>query len=242
MSLTNYEGTSASIPEIISMRAAEEKPAVRTKGIYPKKESLILSTLETAQIKLREKGWKSVMVTEEIVAQKRNEFKSTLDSKIANQAEKSPNSVERERVMKTTNKGTEGVKKLLQHDYDKEAPAYYARFGIHRVGKGYKMRTSIATRLTDIQTMLAHIGELNTQGNMYNAEFWQKNYDDMLAVSENIVNRTGGTSMDVAGMNQLKKETNILFNYIICLIKANTPKEYWSAAIREFGFMKEFYN
>jgi hypothetical protein len=235
-----------SSPEIPSERGKEnpggDAVPKRSRGTYPKKEAGILLTFETVIAKLEEKGWQSEMVKLATMRLRRDVFKQTLDSKILNQSEKSPSSRERERIIKETDEAPEGIKKLLQHNYKKEAPAYYGKCGIHFKNKSYRMRRSVADRIIDIETMIKGLAELNIHSDIYNAEFWQNKLNELTALSDNIISHRGGTSVDVAGMNQLKKETNTLFNYTICLIKANTPKEMWSAAIREFGFMKEFYN
>ncbi len=141
----------------------------------------------------------------------------------------------------TINTDVENIKIYLAEKYTKKnAPSYYAAFGIVKTGKVFKLPKDRDERKDALDLMLPAITLHGFDSKPFGLAYWtnvKTQYDALLAQATSI---DGTVSIKVGDKNVLKIQIKKVLNAIINLIKANYPDTYKSE-LRNWGFQKEKY-
>jgi effector-binding domain-containing protein len=135
----------------------------------------------------------------------------------------------------------EHIKGYLSDKYTKKnAPSYYAEFGIVKAGETYKLPHDHNKRKAGLNMLLGALTVHGFQGNTYGLTYWTDVYtkfDALLTQSVSI----DGTVADKVGIKKvLKAQIKKTLNALIDIIIGNYPDTY-KAVLRNWGFQKEKY-
>ena len=139
------------------------------------------------------------------------------------------------------NQSVEIVKGYIMERYtQKEAPVYYAQFGITKVGNGYRLPNDNDKRRLALSQMLSGINSNGMNDKTYGQAYWTKIKDDFAQIF--VKSRDTDTESKVHVNSKTAQRTIIrkTINALIFLIRANYPDTY-KDELRKWGFQKEKY-
>ena len=122
----------------------------------------------------------------------------------------------------------------------KEAPVYYAQFGITKVGNDYRLPNDNDKRRLALSQMLSGINSNSMNDKTYGQAYWTKIKDDFAQIF--VKSRDTDTESKVHVNSKTAQRTIIrkTINALIFLIRANYPDTY-KDELRKWGFQKEKY-
>lgn len=143
-------------------------------------------------------------------------------------------------VDKKLDEGIDRVKRYLSGDFGKSASAQYAKFGIEKVGTGYKLPGDRDKRKEAIKLILP---ALTAQG--YDAkEFGQAYFAPLIASFNALYGNAKTTDSDVSSLvsdkNTLKADLTKVLKSLIKVLDGNYPDTF-KGVLRKWGFQKEKY-
>ncbi len=168
------------------------------------------------------------------------EFNGTLDSKQKTAGNRSPLTSQLAGADADIDNGLSQVKGYLKEKYEKKAPAYYASFGIERIGNSYRFPADRNKRKNLLKLVIAGIDAEGFAGKKYGAAYWSRLSTNYSALLQQATQTDGQVSSKVGDKNQLKQELTTVINSLIGLIEANYPHTF-EGELRKWGFQKEKY-
>lgn len=170
-----------------------------------------------------------------------HQYNSTLNERRTAGSERHPITSQLDALDMEIDKRTENVKDYIADKYDKtNASPYYAKFGIVKTGKIYKLPADRNDRVVALQQVVDGIHTEGFDNNTYGKTYWtdvHARYSELTMSAKTIDSKISGK---VATKNQLKKEIKKTLNALIHLLKANYPDS-WKSELRIWGFQKEKY-
>ena len=148
---------------------------------------------------------------------------------------------EMKKINAEIDQSVEVVKGYIVERYTKkEAPAYYAQFGITKVGSTYRIPRDNDKRRLALEQMLSGINSNGMNDKTYGKTYWtelKNRFDQAFSKSR----AADSESKDHVG-NKAEQRIIIrkVLNALICLIRANYPDSYRDE-LRKWGFQKEKY-
>lgn len=118
--------------------------------------------------------------------------------------------------------------------------AYYAQFGIERVGSGYKLPLERSKRLSALNLLLKGIEARGYKDKTYGTVFWTNIVTEYTDLASQAGKKDSAVSSKVNTKNQTKEQVLKVLNALIFLIRANHPDDY-ASELRVWGFQKEKY-
>ena len=147
--------------------------------------------------------------------------------------------------LKTINKkldeGIEFIKSYLVSEFGKaNAGAYFSKFGIEKVGTGYRLPNDRDKRKNALKLLVPAIVAQGFEAKPYGKAYFEPLVTDFNSLATDASDSDGGVSSLVGNKNAQKAEVLLVLKSLIKIIEGNYPKTYKSV-LREWGFQKEKY-
>ncbi|SHL43119.1 hypothetical protein [Hymenobacter psychrotolerans] len=138
-------------------------------------------------------------------------------------------------------KGLPFVKNYLAEEHEEnEGRAYYAEFGIEKVGDKYTLPAARTERLKSLNKLLKALNTHNFDKKKYGTAFWQPLATEYAQLVQDSAAAAGERSSKVSAKSQGEQQLRKALGALIHHIKANYPDTF-AAHLRAFGFQKESY-
>ncbi len=169
------------------------------------------------------------------------QFGSSLGQRMSKGGERRVETTELNDLDESIDQHTDYIKLYNKEKYGKKNfKAYFAQFGIEKVGKNYTFPKDRQKRRLALELALKAIVKNGFQDKEFGLEFWRKISDDYTAALDVAAATDSNVSGLVKTKNQNRKTIRLTLNSLIHIIKGNYPFTYKSV-LREWGFHKEKY-
>ena len=137
--------------------------------------------------------------------------------------------------------GIEFIKSYLVSEFGKaNAGAYFSKFGIEKVGTGYRLPNDRDKRKNALKLLVPAIVAQGFEAKPYGKAYFEPLVTDFNSLATDASDSDGGVSSLVGNKNAQKAEVLLVLKSLIKIIEGNYPKTYKSV-LREWGFQKEKY-
>jgi hypothetical protein len=169
------------------------------------------------------------------------DFETAFDAKRDQGGNRTPISKQLAMLDKQVDDGIDYVKGYLEDKYSKKnAKAYYAKFGIEKVGNSYKLPKDRDQRKKALAQLVAAIASEGFGSKNYGTAYWTPIATQYNTLTKQASDTDSSITSNVGNKKLNKTQIVKVINSLIHVIKGNYPDTY-SMVLRTWGIQKEKY-
>lgn len=212
-----------------------------TRGAVPRTEAEIIDVGENVLEAWRKKGLVLTWTTPDTFSEQLGVFSQTYVARKDTKGKRRIITNTIRTINSEINTSLDHVKKYLSEEYGaKNAPVYYAHFGIVRVRNTYMLPAAGKDREAALHQLLIGIDEHGFNDRKYGKAYWRNIAKKFTAARVEASGSDSDSSQQVAEKTEARENVLMTLNALINLIKANYPRS-WKEELRVWGFQKEKY-
>lgn len=121
-----------------------------------------------------------------------------------------------------------------------EAKAYYAQFGLEKVGKGYQIPVDRDARLKSLKKTVQAMAQHNMLNQKYGKVYWEGLVTEYETLMQEASQTDAAISEKVRDKNKYRDEIKLVLKSLLKLLEGHYPKGF-EATARAWGFQKGKY-